>query len=303
MITAQDSTILLAIATAGACGGNWPPMLAAFCEYLRADAAWLHSPQGSWSLDGPCAHGMPQALAGLRLGRVYTGEELIERQVVPNELPDAADQRAIGIREHDSAAWLVIARNRSDFRAADSAALTALAPHLGHALAMAAQQRAGAESAAQSERLLRRLGVGQVQWDRSGRLMPCDSIARDILAGAPEAADLHAPEGDEVLYQIGPNMELLVQRDADNTRTGFLRVSNQSLPDERLIARALGVSLPEARLARALGQGDTLREAAQRLNITIETARFYSKQIYAKTGLRGQPDLIRRLWSGALIMA
>ena len=49
----------------------------------------------------------------------------------------------------------------------------------------------------------------------------------------------------------------------------------------------------EARLALALARGMSIAEAGGDLGITVESARTYSKRIYAKTGARGQADLVR----------
>jgi DNA-binding CsgD family transcriptional regulator len=49
----------------------------------------------------------------------------------------------------------------------------------------------------------------------------------------------------------------------------------------------------EARLALALSRGMSIAEAAVALGLTLESARTYSKRIYAKTGARGQTDLVR----------
>ena len=59
----------------------------------------------------------------------------------------------------------------------------------------------------------------------------------------------------------------------------------------------------EARLALALSRGMTIAEAASDLGLTIETARTYSKKIYAKTGARGQPDLVRFIHRSVLAIA
>ena len=64
-----------------------------------------------------------------------------------------------------------------------------------------------------------------------------------------------------------------------------------------------GLLPSEARLALALSRGLTLTEAAADLGLTIETARNYSKKIYAKTGARGQPDLVRFILAGVLAFA
>lgn len=300
MIRSEDSAVLLAIAQSGAAPGNWPAMLTAIAGYLQADRAefWLEG-QG-WGREGPIARPLPQVFAGLRIGRVYTGEELIARVLDPNDLAPAEDHRAIGLRQDGGAAWLTLARRKGLFRAADSAALAALAPHLGQALALSAQIEALARSARASEKTLRHAGLGCLRWDARGRPVAQDAVARELLAGVPD--HFVQTEGD-MLRPLAPGIELLVQTDADGQPVGYLRLCPRPLPSPEVLARALGLALPEARLARALGQGDSLQEAAARLGLTKETARTYSKQIYAKTGLRGQPDLMRRLWTSALALA
>lgn len=59
----------------------------------------------------------------------------------------------------------------------------------------------------------------------------------------------------------------------------------------------------EATLALNLSRGLSIGEAAKAQDKTIETARSYSKQAYAKIGARGQSDLVRILVSSAVAMA
>lgn len=59
----------------------------------------------------------------------------------------------------------------------------------------------------------------------------------------------------------------------------------------------------EARLALALSRGMSIAEAAGELGLTVESARTYSKRIYAKTGARGQADLVRFVHRSVLAMA
>ncbi len=59
----------------------------------------------------------------------------------------------------------------------------------------------------------------------------------------------------------------------------------------------------EARLAWSMAQGLSIAEAAAEHGLTIETARNYSKKIYAKTGARGQVDLVRHVLTGVLALA
>jgi len=61
-----------------------------------------------------------------------------------------------------------------------------------------------------------------------------------------------------------------------------------------------GLLPSEARLAWAIAQGAPIAEAAASLGITVETARNYSKKIYAKTGARGQAELVRIVLSSVM---
>ena len=63
------------------------------------------------------------------------------------------------------------------------------------------------------------------------------------------------------------------------------------------------LSRSEARLALALSQGKSLAEAATALGFTLETTRNYSKRIYAKTGTRGQADLVRIILASIIALA
>jgi DNA-binding CsgD family transcriptional regulator len=53
----------------------------------------------------------------------------------------------------------------------------------------------------------------------------------------------------------------------------------------------------ECRLADLLLEGHEVREAAERLAITVETARFHLKRVLAKTGARRQTELMRLMLS------
>lgn len=64
-----------------------------------------------------------------------------------------------------------------------------------------------------------------------------------------------------------------------------------------------GLLPSEARLAWAMAQGLSIAEAADDLGLSIETARNYTKKIYAKTGSRGQTELVRNILTSVLSLA
>ncbi len=292
MLTPQDSSLLLTIAQAGAEEDGWPVMLRALMGDMQASDARLYPGDLVWGPDGAKTDPLPGALAGLRLRRVYTGEELAERALTP-DLP--GDRRALGVQGPHGAVWLVLHRASGLFRAADSARVSALVPHLEQALHMAARMEALRSQAVQARRLARRVGVGQVRFGARGEIVAADEVARDLLARANAVSRGEFGPG---VVALGAGVELVRHGDE-----GYLRATDMALPAPEILAQELGLALPEARLARALGQGATLRDAAAMQGVTIETARYYSKQIFAKIGARGQPDLIRRLWTGAVMLA
>jgi DNA-binding CsgD family transcriptional regulator len=57
----------------------------------------------------------------------------------------------------------------------------------------------------------------------------------------------------------------------------------------------LSLTPAETRLAIALFKGQSVEAYAKEVGISINTARWYVKQIYAKTGVKRQTDLIRLL--------
>lgn len=77
--------------------------------------------------------------------------------------------------------------------------------------------------------------------------------------------------------------------------------------DERLgtpVLRDLYQLSPrEAALAEKLSRGEMIVEAGRDLHLTAETARNYSKRIYARTGTRGGPDLVRMILCGLAPLA
>jgi DNA-binding CsgD family transcriptional regulator len=64
-----------------------------------------------------------------------------------------------------------------------------------------------------------------------------------------------------------------------------------------------GLLPSEARLAWMLAQATTISEAADALGLTVETARNYSKKIYAKTGARGHAELVRIILTSVLAIS
>lgn len=247
--------------------------------------------------------------------------------------------RWLRIRAGDAAdAWIFLAREREDFSAAAVATLAAIAPHL--AVALRAQVKL-AEQRLQSElaqAALARLGVAQLAFDRNGRVMAADALAERQLAFAPEpegrpgrrlqllpeiARQLDEAcaawaDGDpraRAALCLDPARGLfLMLRAADlglpmpaaqPAVIGALRLARREEPRRAIavLAAVHGLSPREAALAHAMSLGESIVEAGARLRLTPETARNYSKRIYAKTGASGQADLVRMVLTGPAVLA
>jgi len=63
--------------------------------------------------------------------------------------------------------------------------------------------------------------------------------------------------------------------------------------EERHIVRQYGLTQAEARLLRALVEGQRLKDYADDAGITLNTAKTHLKQVFAKTGSKRQTDLVR----------
>jgi DNA-binding CsgD family transcriptional regulator len=72
----------------------------------------------------------------------------------------------------------------------------------------------------------------------------------------------------------------------------------QLLASTELISQDLGLSLREAELAALVVNGYDIKKVAQRLHISIHTARTHLKSIFSKTGIRSQAELVGRIERG-----
>lgn len=292
-MTQTDLVLDLWRGLAGQAG--WAPFLTGLLARTGADRVHLLTPQGSQRLarmghgqaGDPAQElaGLDQALPLLRPGRVYALDELRDfdskrHRAAQDKLLAAAgitDARVMRIASGGGAAWLILLSELRPFAAADSALLSGLAPvvevALVHVAALAGWQRR-AEAA---EGSLARLGIGQAVVDAAGAVLAADPLWQAERAGQRDAGVLARRSG------------------AGTKQVVSFRLPPRPLePDApRLISAGLGLSRREAALAAQLADGHSLIEAGQRLGLSAETTRSYSKRIYAKTGAKGQADLVR----------
>ena len=206
-----------------------------------------------------------------------------------------------------------------DFRSADGQMLHSLAPFLGQAMGLwldRQRERAGVQI---SDTMLTALGGGWLILDKTGKILRLSaSLATDFeaaeglplkfvepaISSAFTEAFAQAVAGEEpVALSLNQGEMLLTQIEHDNAPAilGWLRITPKcALISAKVFAHHFGVSISEARLAILICDGHSLKAAAAMLGWTEQSTRTCSKSLFARTGVRGQPDLVRRILNSSV---
>lgn len=251
-----------------------------------------------------------------------------------------ADERVVRVSEEAGlSAWLILARSK-ECSAADSALLSNLAPYVAAALrnlnAIEGQRVAATISASG----LNRAGSGWILFDKAARVLAVEPGTRAVLSEATETAPqvgsrlsgigLDAtrklntaaerlamnPDGepDAVVLSEDPRIDaILVSAASDAAGPAIVPVPAMiaycrfaapatAARTERL-SKLYEIPRREAELAIALSDGMSIAEAANEMGLTIETARNYSKRLYAQLGVRGQAELVRLIFQTSASLA
>ncbi len=234
--------------------------------------------------------------------------------------------------------WITITRRDAEFAADVDGLLEDLAPHLRAALGSFValeRERMGAEIEREA---VRRMNFGWVTLDGEGRVLDADPLGTRMLAGSTglmrtRDGRLSAHETklrrqlSEAIGELArdpdarpralvlcrePWLDLLLVpsgRRMGTTRAApavlcYLHADHWSSADRcGQLAQLFDLTASEARLALALSRGLSIAEAGPEVGLTVESARTYSKRIYAKTGARGQADLVRFIHRSVLAIA
>lgn len=267
--------------------------------------------------------------------------ERIAHRVLDRSLKAGAgtDVRIVRVAEPGGlSAWLSVTRAGAELTPADAALMSKVAPHFRRALrTYAAIERERGQARIATE-VLERLNFGWVRLDgkgvvtelseaaakllqhgaglkrtTSGRLIALDPLVdRRLSAAMRSFADGTSGRARALNISQDPWIDLLIVPASaggdvprpDAAMIVYIQGDNRSLSDRHeQIAELFGLLPSEARFALLLSRGLSIREAGDALGLTIETARNYSKKIYAKTGARGQADLVRFLLTSVLSLA
>ncbi len=257
------------------------------------------------------------------------------RQIIPAQYQAA---RFIHLRSDEGLrAWIIMARRRGDFASSQAALLSGAAAHFKIAMRLhrqIEQERARRQIMTPAAE---NLGFGWLALGSNGKIIGGDTQAEQILADTQilrraRGGRLIALSAD-VQGQLAEQITLAAQD--GNTPPLSLRLGDDPLLDMLLVApsrkqqkafpgalllvyllgdrrdgagraqqlqQLFALAPKEARLALALSRGRSIAQSAADQGISIHTARLYSKRIYAKTGSKGQADLVRLILSSQMAL-
>ena len=235
-------------------------------------------------------------------------------------------------------AWLTITQRENDFGIADDDLMRWIAPYLRSVLRSFIALERERTNALLTGEAIQRLNFGWITLDAAGRVLETDAqgsnilatsgtLRRDVQGFLTSTSPVQQREIIDVIAALAgdpaarpramtlsrdPWFDMLLVRAHRNS------ISAKSVPavvayvhGENLLsadrceqlAQLFDLLPSEARLALALSRGMTIAEAAEDLGLSEQTARTYSKNIYAKIGARGQADLVRFIHRSVLRMA
>ncbi|WP_336971019.1 helix-turn-helix transcriptional regulator [Sphingobium aromaticiconvertens] len=230
--------------------------------------------------------------------------------------------------------WITLA-DKHDLSAATGSLLHHLAPHFRVALRSLTALKKERARASLSEEVIGQLNFGWLMLDSQCRIVNStaniDSLLRrtDALRRGPHDRLLfRAPDMDQQIAKLVADFATGASRRPQPFTLGddpwtdiFVTPARNAPSGDKGNAVAIiyvngdrwsqqdrcgqlvdlfGLLPSEARLAWTMAQGRSISEAATDLEITLETARNYSKKIYSKMGVRGQAELVHVILTSAL---
>ncbi len=319
----------------------WQTFLARLRQVAGADYAgiWLKADEGREIVrletggPRPLVEGLLGKDTPLRAGRAYARSDLAGAIA-----PDGPHLQAMRLAGGTGLEALVLLAAEEPLGADIASLLTALAPHVTVALrVLDAMERERARSEMSAEAFAR-INFGWISLDAKCRIVDCDAQAQRVLQQSGLLRRGHYDRLTPSDPQVDRQLTALVRDFAGNPRARprainlshdpwidtlvaplriealaggtdavaavYIRGDRSSSADrhEQLVD-LFDLTPSEARMAWSMAQGLTIAEAAREHGLTIETARNYSKKIYAKTGARGQVDLVRHVLTGVLALA
>ncbi len=303
---ADDSDILLALYRSAQDSAAWAGFLRAVANRTWATAAYVVTQREGESPESFGAGAVPlasESLTQMRYLRPYSGDDMAAAQPF----------RAIRVRvEGGGDAWVIVVRQGDDFASATSALLSSLAPHLALAAAQFWRQERALAHQAAAQDMATRLGISWVLLGANGAIIAAsDSVPPSLMIGdklrlpTPVQRQLSQRmlsyvEGQNsvpLALNIAASQALLVPFVGQGAAAILYVLTAKPTPEQAwpVLADIFALTPNEARFAAELAQGKSIAQAGTALGFTLETARHYSKQLYAKLGAAGQVEVVRRI--------
>ena len=309
-------------------GADWPPLIA----QAYRDGGYQDDPLPYFQL----AEGRAYRLNELLTAGDPRHEAYRRRMLEPSGMNVL---RIMRLEERGGInAWLTASRQSGEFAPEADTLLKDLVPYLRAAIGAQVALERERTSATVANEAIRRMNFGWITLDATGKVLEADShgaqllesggillrgrggrlAARDSQANreiADAVRDLAKDTGlrpRAIVLSREPWLDmLLVPANLRAAAAGpapalvaYVHSDSWSSADRCEQLGQLFDLIPcEARLALALSRGMSIAEAAQELGLTVESARTYSKRIYAKTAARGQADLVRFIHRSVLAIA
>ncbi|WP_101757307.1 helix-turn-helix transcriptional regulator [Oceanicoccus sp. KOV_DT_Chl] len=230
---------------------------------------------------------------------------------------------------------------RSAFNSTDKEILLELLPHLEKSLAVLARLKHSEVECSVFEQALDKLGLGVILLDRHAEVVDCNEVAKNMLRKHEsltilnnrlfsqrdkEALDksiqeaIAASDSHPAIPYIQPvrlsagfeELGLLIRSidtalyQSDKSPKVIVYLSNpmrDNVLSTQLIRCLFGLTDTEAHVVMLLCNGFTLSEVALKLDVAENTARVYSKRIFAKLGVGRQVELVRMVLGSVALLA
>lgn len=234
-------------------------------------------------------------------------------------------------------AWLTITRNQQDFSATDHQLFAGLVSYLRSVMRnYIALERARTDANLAGD-AIRRLSYGWITLDAQGKVLETNDQAQEILETsgwlrcdrqgllssssiqrrreiqeAIHALAAGASKPRAMIISREPWLDMLLVPASQHTLSAKAAPAviayvhgDSSLSKDRCdqLIQLFALTPRESQVALSLGRGLSVAETAEALGLTVESARTYSKKVYAKTGARGHADLVLFLHRCILQMA
>jgi DNA-binding CsgD family transcriptional regulator len=242
-------------------------------------AIGIHRPRGAPPFDAQDRHNLEALLP--HLSRAMLMQRRLEGLTQGNQIVlDALENLSVGMMAVDAQATLLYANPTAERLL-----------HAGGGLACRQGRLAACDPSAQSRLLQMIRDAGMTALGGPGAAGGVISLARPVGRRLSVLVCPLRPYG----VNLGPvdPAALLIFGDPDASTS----TSTQALME------LFGLTPAEARLTAALVDGERLEEYADRLKISVNTARTQSKQVFAKTGCGGQVELVRAILTNPALRA